>query len=148
MRKLNKKKIKWIVKEVERRGIGVWTIAKQYGITPRGARELPRKYKCYQRKHSNSLWHTDWFQYKLKWYILFEDDASRFVTGSGEFSNRSSENAWKVFKKALTYGVPRQLHSDNDSTFRANEQEGKIYPCCLQHKKTGKACCGQRKTAP
>ena len=27
MRKLNKKKVKWIVKEVERRELGVWTIA-------------------------------------------------------------------------------------------------------------------------
>ena len=45
MRKLNIKKIKWIVKEVERREIGVWTIAKQQNITPRWARELPRKYK-------------------------------------------------------------------------------------------------------
>jgi hypothetical protein len=26
MKKLNKKKIKWIVKEVERRSMGVWTI--------------------------------------------------------------------------------------------------------------------------
>ena len=84
-----------------------------------------RKYKCYQRKHSNSLWHTDWFQYKGKWHIMFEDDASRFVTGFGEFQNRSSENAWKVFKQGLKYGVPKQLHSDNDSTFKANEQTGK-----------------------
>jgi hypothetical protein len=202
MRKLNIKKIKWVVREVERREMGVWTIAKQQKISPRWARELPRKYKnkeiilkkpgrkpkpipddekklvvdtyneylvgatmierilnekgkhighnkihkilleaklakrednkqrrrkykCYQRHHSNSLWHMDWFQYKGKWYILYEDDASRFVTGSGEFSNRSSVNAWKVFNKALKYGIPKQLHSDNDSTFKANEQEGK-----------------------
>lgn len=202
MKKLNRKKIEWIVREVERRKMGVYTIAKIQKITPRWARELPRKYKdkeivlkkpgrkskpisdyekqlvidtyneylvgatmierildekgkhighnkihkillgaklakrednkqrrrkykCYQRKHSNSLWHTDWFQYKGKWYILYEDDASRFVTGSGEFSNRSSDNAWKVFKQSLKYGIPKQLHSDNDSTFKANEQEGK-----------------------
>ena len=212
MRKLNIRKIKWIVKEVERREIGVWTIAKQQKITPRWARELPRKYKdkeivlmkpgrkqkpipvderklvidtyneylvgatmierildekgkhvghnkihkilleaklakheenkqrrrkykCYERKHSNSLWHTDWFQYKRKWYILFEDDASRFITGSGEFSNRSSENAWKVLKKALKYGIPKQLHSDNDSTFKANKQDEKNKAECDYQKK-------------
>ncbi len=45
MRKLNIKKIRWIVKEVERREIGVWSIAKQQKITPRWARELPKKYR-------------------------------------------------------------------------------------------------------
>ncbi len=212
MRKLNIRKIKWIVKEVERREMGVWTIAKQQKISPRWARELPRKYKnkeitlekpgrkskpisadekklvtdtyneylvgatmierildekskhvghnkihkilleaglakhednkqkrrkyrCYQRHHSNSLWHTDWFLYKGKWHILFEDDASRFVTGSGEFPNRSSVNAWKVFKKSLKYGVPKQLHSDNDSTFKANKQDEKNKAECDYQKK-------------
>lgn len=84
-----------------------------------------RKYRCYQRKHSLSLVHMDWFQFKRKWYILYEDDASRFVTGSGEFPNRSSNNAWRVFKESLKYGIPKQPHSDNDTTFRANEQKGK-----------------------
>jgi len=81
------------------------------------------------------LWHTDWFQYKGKWYILFEDDASRFVTGSGEFSNRSSANAWKVFRQGLKYGVPKQLHSDNDSTFKANKQDEKNEAECEYQKK-------------
>lgn len=94
-----------------------------------------RKYRCYQRKHSNSLWRTDWFQYKGRWHILFEDDASRFVAGSGEFPNRSSENAWKVFKKALAYGTPKQLHSDNDSTFKANKQDEKNKAECEYQKK-------------
>lgn len=203
MKKLNKRKIRWIVREVERRDIGVWTIAKQQGITPQHARRVhkkykaiknpflkkcgrrpkqikederrlvidtyndylvaatmieqildekgihinhnrihkilleeglakheekkqkTRKYKCYERKHSLSLIHMDWFQFKGKWYILYEDDASRFITGSGKFSNRSSDNAWKVFKQSLKHGIPKQLHSDNDATFRANEQEGK-----------------------
>ena len=212
MRKLNKKKIKWIVKEVERREMGVYTIAKLQKITPQHARRVAkkfksiepkfdkpgrkpkpipdaeiklvidtyneylvcatmierildekgkhighnkihrilleaklakrednkqkrRKYRCYQRKHSNSLWHTDWFQYKGKWYIMFEDDASRFIIGSGEFQNRSSENAWKIFKQSLKYGVPKQLHSDNDSTFRANKQDEKNKAECDYQKK-------------
>lgn len=216
MKKLNIKKIKWIVKEVERRETGVYTIAKLQKITPRWARELPRKYRdkeivlkkpgrkpkpipsderklvidiyneylvcatmierilddkgkhighnkihkilleaklakhednkqkrrkyrCYQRKHSNSLWHTDWFQFKRKWYIMFEDDSSRFVIGSGEFSNRSSKNAWKVFKQSLKYGFPKQLHSDNDSTFKANKQDEKNKAECDYQKKVKSA---------
>jgi transposase InsO family protein len=217
MKKLNQKKIKWTIKEIERRDMGVWTIAHQNNITPRWARELPRKYKdkeivlkkpgrrpksipsderklvidtykeylvgatmierildekgrhighnkihkilleaklakhesnkqerrkyrCYQRRHSNSLWHTDWFQYKRKWYILFEDDASRFVTGNGEFPNRSSDNAWKVFNQATKeYGIPKQLHSDNDSTFKANKQDEKNKAECDYQMKVKKA---------
>jgi len=203
MKKLNKRKVKWIVREMNKREMGAWSISQQQKITPRHVRRVykkfkgikdpkfkkpgrkpreisknerklvtetykeylvcatmleqildekgihinhnrihkilleeglakpeerkqkTRKYRCYERKHSNSLWHTDWFKYKEKWYILFEDDASRFIIGSEKFSNRNSVNAWKVFKKSLKYGIPKQLHSDNDSTFRANEQEGK-----------------------
>ena len=213
MKKLNKKKIKWIVREMGKREMGAWSIGQQQNICPQHTRyvykkyrdvkdpvlkrpgrkskeitkderrliietykeylvcatmmerildekgthinhnrihkilleeglakreekkQKTRKYKCYERKHSNSLWHTDWFQYKGKWYILFEDDASRFVTGAGEFKNRNSNNAWKVFKESLEHGVPKQLHSDNDSTFRANEREGKKQGECDYQKK-------------
>ena len=203
MKKLNKKKIKWIVRESERREMGVWTIAKQQDITPRHARRVAkkykgdkdpvlkkcgrkprqiteeekelvvktykeyiasatmieqildekgvhinhnrihkilleagfarpnlrkkkkRKYKCYERKHSLSLAHTDWFEYKGKKVILFEDDASRFILAYGEFNNANKENTIKVFKESLKYGIYKQLHSDNGSVFRANKQEGK-----------------------
>ena len=213
MKKLNKKKVKWIVREMDKRVMGAWSIAQQQEITPRHARRVykkfggvkdpkfrkpgrkprrvtenerrlvietyneylvcatmiekildekgihmnhnrihkillraglakreekkqkTRKYKCYERKHSLSLVHMDWFQFKRKWYILYEDDASRFVTGSGEFQNRNSVNAWKVFKQSLKHGVPKQLHSDNDSTFRANEQKGKKKGECDFQKK-------------
>ncbi len=217
MKKLNKQKIKWIVKEYERRDKGLWTIGQIQKITPqhvcrvyrmykgcedpilkkcgRKARPISpeerklvidtykeylvgatmielllnekgihinhnrihkimleeglakheenkqkrRKYKCYQRHHSLSLVHMDWFQFKGKWYILFEDDASRFVTGKGEFQNRSSDNAWEVFKESLKYGIPKQLHSDNDTTFKANEQEGKKKGECDFEKKVKEA---------
>ena len=216
MKKLNKRKIRWITKEIERREMGVYSIAKLQNITPQHARRVAkkfkyrepefkkcgrkpkpvpdterklvietykeylvsatmierildekgihighnkihrvmleeklakhednkqkrRKYKGYQRKHSNSLWHTDWFQFKGKWHIIFEDDASRFITGSGEFPNRSSKNAWKVFKQGLKYGVPKQLHSDNDSTFKANKQDEKNKAECEYQKKIRKA---------
>ena len=203
MKKLNKKKIQWIVREVERREKGVWTIAQIQGITPRWVREIyrkykndkdpklrkcgrkprpiteeekglviktyneymssatmveqildekgvhinhnrihkilleaglakpnprkkkKRKYKCYERKHSLSLVHTDWFEYKDKKVILFEDDASRFILAYGEFNSANKVNTIKVFKESLKYGIYKQLHSDNGSVFRANNQEGK-----------------------
>ena len=202
MKKLNKKKIKWIMREVERREMGVYTIAKLQNITPQHARRVTkrfkgkepefkkpgrktkqitkeernlvkktyeeylvgatmienilndkgkhighnkihrimleeglakhdenkqrrRKYKCYQRKHSLSLVHTDWSEYRGEKFILFEDDASRFVLASGKFKNANAENSIKIFKKSLQYGKYKMLHSDNGSVFRAIVQEGK-----------------------
>ena len=194
MKKLNKKKIKWIVKEVERRELGVWTIARVQNITKQHAYRVAKKYKncepelkkCgrkpkeitdeerktvvqayyeirasatmieqyldeksihighnkihrilleaklakeehrkknrrkwvrYERKHSNSLWHTDWFEFKNKQCIIFIDDASRFIPSPGEFSNANTENTIKVFRKALRYGKPKQVMSDHGTQF-------------------------------
>jgi len=203
MKKLNKKKIQWIVREVERREQGVWSIARQQKISPRHARRVAkkykdnknpklkkcgrkpreitqeekdlvvktykeylasatmieqildekgvhinhnrihrilleegfakpnlqkkkkRKYKCYERKHSLSLAHTDWAEYKREKFILFEDDASRFILASGKFKHATKINSIKIFKKSLKYGKYKMLHSDNGSVFRANDQEGK-----------------------
>src|SRR3989338_4052054 len=58
-----------------------------------------RKWVRYERKHSNSLWHTDWFEYKGKKCIIFIDDASRFIPCYGEFSNANTENSLRVFRK-------------------------------------------------
>lgn len=203
MKKLNKRKIKWIVREVERRDKGLWTIGQIQNITPQHVCKVYRRYKeckdpimkkcgrklreatkkerkmviktykeylvcatmlekilrekgvkinhnrihkimleeglakheknkqkqrsfCrYQRKHSLSLVHSDWFEYKKWKFILIEDDASRFITGSGKFKHSTAKNGIKVFKQSLKFGVPKQFHSDNGSVFRAVEVEGK-----------------------
>ena len=194
MKKLNKKKIKWIVEEVERRELGVWTIARVQNITKQHAYRVAKKYKnsepelkkCgrkpkqitdeerktvvqayyeirasatmieqyldeksihighnrihrilleaklakeehrkknrrkwvrYERKHSNSLWHTDWFEFKGKQGIIFIDDASRFILSHGDFSNANTENTIKVFRQALKYGKPKQVMSDHGTQF-------------------------------
>ena len=202
MKKLNKKKIKWIVKEVERRENGLYTIAKTQNITPQHACYVYRKYKnCkdpvllkpgrkpkqitdeerdiiiqaykeirasatmieqyldekgihinhnrihrilleaglakeehrkknrrkwvrYERKHSNSLWHTDWFEYKGKQCIIFIDDASRFITSHGEFDNANTDNSLKIFRKGLKYGIPKQVMSDHGTQFEEKFKEG------------------------
>jgi len=201
MKKLNKKKIKWIVKEVERRELGVWTIARVQGISERHTRRIAKKFKnkepefkkcgrkskpitdeerklvvktykeirasatmieqyldekgihinhnrihkilleeglakeeCrkknrrkwvrYERKYSNSLSHTDWFEYKRKQCIIFIDDASRFITSYGEFDNANTENSLKVFKKGLKFGIPKQVMSDHGCQFEEQFREG------------------------
>lgn len=81
-----------------------------------------RKWVRYERKHSNSLWHVDWSGIEEDKLILYEDDASRFITGYGVFSNATLENSLNVFKKAVKkYGAPKQLLSDNGTQFRFNE---------------------------
>jgi len=203
MKKLNKKKIRWIVRESERREQGFYSIGKQQKISARHARRVAkkylndknpilkkcgrkpreitnqerklvidtykeflasatmieqildekkvhinhnrihriliesglakanpkkqkkRKYKCYERKHSLSLVHTDWAEFKGKKFILFEDDASRFILAYGEFWSANKENSLRVFRASLKYGKYKMLHSDNGAVFRANEQEGK-----------------------
>jgi len=203
MKKLNKKKIRWIIKEVDKRDMGVYTIARTQSINPRHARRVHKKYKNvknpilhkagrkpkpisdedkdlvirtykeylvgatmiesildekgihiphnrihkilleeglakqdknkqkkrkwirYERKHSLSLVHSDWFGFKGFKFMLIEDDASRFITSYGRFKHANKDNSIRVFKKSLKWGVPKQFHSDNGAVFRANEQEDK-----------------------
>ena len=83
-----------------------------------------RKYIRYQRRHSNSLWHTDYFESpEEKWVIAFEDDASRFVPSFGVFDNATAENAVAALKPAIRYGIPKQLMTDHGSHFMSVERE-------------------------
>ncbi|MBM3199417.1 DDE-type integrase/transposase/recombinase [Candidatus Woesearchaeota archaeon] len=202
MKKLNKRKIRWVVREGDKRDMGFYTIAKLQDITSRHARRVHKKYEhvkdpilqpcgrkpkhvsederklviktCkeylvgatmlelildekgihiphnrihrilleeglahqeknkqrkrrwvrYERKHSLSLKHTDWAEYAGWKFILYEDDASRFITGYGKFKHATSENAFKVLKRSLKHGKPKQLHSDHGSPFTSNDKEG------------------------
>ena len=201
MKKLNQKKIKWIVNEGDKRDRGFYTIAQIQDITPRHARRvhknyngikepklLPcgrkpkpiaeeerkmvvntfnefqvgaamieqildekgvhinhnrihrilleaklakhepkkknrRKWVRYERKHSLSLGHADWFTFRGKECILFIDDASRFILAYGEFDNANIKNTINVFKQTLKYGIFKQLMTDHGVQFVSNERE-------------------------
>ena len=45
IKKLNKRKIKWIGRETNKRDMGAWSISKQQNITPRHVRGVYKKYK-------------------------------------------------------------------------------------------------------
>ena len=67
-------------------------------VVPSEAKSRKRKWVRYERKHSNSMWHTDWHVMKSSrmrglCLITFLDDASRCVTGAGRFIQATSENA-------------------------------------------------------
>jgi len=221
MKKLNLRKIRWIIREMKNGELSVYRIAKQHGITPQWARKIPKKYagtplykikirKCgrkpksipeeekklvldmrrkhpvgalnieslleeegihiphnrihrilkeaglakadpkkqkrrkwvrYERKHSNSLSHADWFTRDGEHIILIEDDASRLLTGFGVFSNENSENSAKVAEQAFRkYGKPKQFMTDHGSPFTGQEREGCSEPgptefqkCLMKH---------------
>ena len=198
MRKLNQKKIRWIVREMDKGERSVYRIAKIMDITPQWAREIhrmyhetgtypfpqkpgrkpkqlsieeqeiilktrekhplagalsleklldekgihiphnrihrflkehglsqdePRKQKRrkwirYERRYSNSLWHADWFEKKQDQVILFQDDASRFITGYGVFHHATSKNTIQVLDTAIRiYGIPKQIMTDHGTQF-------------------------------
>ena len=72
----------------------------------------------YERKYSNSLSHSDWFEKNNEQIILFEDDASRLITGYGIFSNATAENAAQVLLESIdSYGTPKQLMTDHGVQF-------------------------------
>jgi len=208
MRKLNQKKIRWIIKEIDKEEKSTYKIAKTQNITPRWARELHnqfhtlhqypypkkpgrkpkpvseeekrivleirnhhplsavtlekildekgvhishnrihkilkneglakdephkqrrRKWVRYERRYSNSLWHADWFEEHQEQIILFEDDASRFITGYGVFSNANVENSNRVLSQALTsYGIPKQMMTDHGTQFTSLPRESCLEP--------------------
>lgn len=85
-----------------------------------------RKWVKYERRHSMSLWHTDWYQIKDdrwrgRWLIAYLDDASRFVPGYGVFDDATTENAISVLDSCIKrYGRPLELLTDHGSQFYAN----------------------------
>lgn len=97
------------------------------------AREEPRKHGRkkwirYERKYSNSLWHTDW---KLLdgygWIIAYLDDASRFIVGYGLFQEATSEHAVEVLNEAIKkYGRAASILTDRGSQFYAVECDEKL----------------------
>lgn len=100
-------------------------ILKEEGLAldePRKQRR--RKWVRYERRYSNSLWHADWFEEQSDQIVLFEDDASRFITGYGVFTNATAKNSMLVLEQAIQrYGIPRQLMTDHGVQFTSLPRE-------------------------
>jgi putative transposase len=76
--------------------------------------------KRFQREHNNSLWQAD---FKLCdddfWMISYQDDHSRFITGSIKIWNPTGENAMLLLDRAVRkYGVPQQILTDQGTQFK------------------------------
>jgi len=79
----------------------------------------------YERKHSNSLWHTDWTLLDGLWLIAYLDDASRKIVAWGLFDSANVQNSVDVLKEAIkTHGKPKAILTGHDVQFFSNGKEG------------------------
>ena len=82
------------------------------------------KWVRFERKHSLSLWQTDWTQISGKWLIVFIDDASRLVVGWKLFENATSQNSIEVLKEAIKkHGKPAAILTGRDVQFYASKRD-------------------------
>ncbi|MDE0526732.1 MAG: DDE-type integrase/transposase/recombinase, partial [Thaumarchaeota archaeon] len=90
---------------------------------PKKARQ--RKWVRYERRFSNSLWHTDYKQlHDGRWFVSYQDDASRLIVGFGVYDEPTSDHAIEVLEGAIRrYGRPAQILTDHGSQFYANEKK-------------------------
>ncbi|MBU0497642.1 MAG: DDE-type integrase/transposase/recombinase [Candidatus Thermoplasmatota archaeon] len=78
----------------------------------------------YERRYSNSQWHADWFAEQCDQIILFEDDASRIITGCSFFSHATAKNSICVLEQAIQrYGIPKQIMTDHGKQFTSLARE-------------------------
>ena len=91
-------------------------------------KQLRRKWVRYERKYSNSMWHTDWTLIDGKgWLIAYLDDASRFVVGWGLFPEATSEHSVEVLKEAIKrHGKPASILTDRGIQFYAVEADDRL----------------------
>ena len=89
---------------------------------PRKARR--RKWVRYERRYSNSMWHTDYMQLPDgRWFVSFQDDASRFIVGFGVFDEPAGEHAIEVLERTIKkYGRPAQILTDHGPQFYGTEE--------------------------
>ena len=77
----------------------------------------------FQRPHSNDLWQIDGTEHRLVngrqfWVVDILDDRSRFLLAALVGLTLTGALAWEAMRIAVAaYGLPRQLLSDNGTTF-------------------------------
>ena len=74
----------------------------------------------FERDRSNSLWQAD---FKLCeddfWMISYQDDHSRFITGSEKVWSPTGEHAVHLLERSVRrYGIPEQILTDQGAQFK------------------------------
>ena len=91
-------------------------------VTPEPKKGRRKNYIRWERKHSNSLWQTDfcWIE-RLECWLGWLDDHSRFVPVMDYLTEATSDNVIELFEKAAKkHGYPRQTLSDRGTQFYLN----------------------------
>ena len=91
-------------------------------VTPEPKKGKRKQYIRWERKHSNSLWQTDfcWIEKLECWLCAWLDDCSRFVPVASYITNATTKNAISLFERAARkYGYPAQTLSDSGAQFYA-----------------------------
>lgn len=100
----------------------VHDILKKNGLLFR-IKAKPQPCKRFQRKHVDSMWQGDTFQFRIhdvgKVYVTgFTDDCSRYRVRSKAYLRKGKEEATNCLQWALRPGrIPRQIYLDNGTQF-------------------------------
>ncbi len=88
-------------------------VLKMNGLAvPSSKKWIRRKWVRYEREHSNSLWHTDWHEikdqsWKGQWLIVYQDDASRYITGYGVYPTLTTKFSVDALDRTIReYALP------------------------------------------
>jgi transposase InsO family protein len=111
----------------------VHRVIKRHGMLIRiKAKPQPPPSKRFQRKHVDSMWQGDSFQFRIsnvgKVYVTgFTDDRSRFRVRSGAYLHKSAKEAIDALQRALRRGrIPREMYLDNAKQFTAKEFKAEL----------------------
>ena len=88
--------------------------------------------KRFQRKHVDSMWQGDSFQFRIssvgKVYVTgFIDDRSRYRVKSEAYLHKGADEAIDALRRALSKGrIPREVYLDNAKQFTAAEFKAEL----------------------
>ncbi len=98
----------------------VYKVLKERGKIKK-RKKVWRKWKHYERKFSNVLWHLDFTElYSDLWLLLVIDDHSRFILGYKTMKTPNVYDTLELLEELIKrYGAPEQILTDHGSQFYA-----------------------------
>lgn len=101
-------------------------------------RPKPQPCKRFQRKHVDSMWQGDTFQFRIhdvgKVYVTgFTDDCSRFRVQSKVYLHKGAKESVNCLQHALKKGrIPREIYLDNGKQFIATAFKEEATKCGIK----------------
>ncbi len=110
----------------------VLRVIKRHGMLVRIKPKPQPPSKRFQRKHVDSMWQGDSFQFRIsnvgKVYVTgFTDDRSRFRVKSWAYRHKSAKESMDALRRAIRKGrIPREVYLDNGKQFIAKEFKAEL----------------------